>query len=650
MTAYTSPGAWYVSSAAWSLVSAWAASHSYSAGALVRQNAAPTVGNERVFACIVAGTSGASEPTWVVTKGAKTTDSSVTWIEVTGQPGVNGDTTNSAVWQASKAPPLGMIIYDSTSGALQVCTTASGNSLASVPTFSATAGVTTNDSSNVWTSLGAASGFAAWAAPARRGAIVFATNWGVAGNDFYFADNHAESQTTALTFNPPGANNLQGSRCLSVDHTAGVPPAGVKSGATVTASSAGMTINSAPNFPWNYFYGITFATSAQLTVGDITGSILVFDTCGFDVSIGTSSLSIGNSTPGVVVWNNCTVKFGATTSSIRIYDTNWTWRNTANAVLGTTIPTSLITLVSGNMLNSTSLIEGVDLSAITTNLVYGGSFQGYVCFKDCKLGSGVTIAANLSGNSVSTLVDVIRCDSGGTNYQLSRFGMQGQQVTSTSVVRTGGATDGATPVSHQIGTGTFLSTWYPYSGIPITVWNTTTAANLTVTLHGVALATSLPTNADLWFDVEYLGASGNPLGSFVSGGLANVLSTPSNLTADTASAWSSKATARGNSTNYTAASGSTLGDVISVSSAPAGMIFFCTASGSSAGSVPGAYGSAVDGQQITDGTATFTAGYRFKLTLTLSAPQPAQAGYLYVYPKSGQASSIFFLDPLAVLV
>jgi hypothetical protein len=80
-------------------VNGWAASTTYVCGALVRQSALPALGSECVFACIAStsgtGTSGASEPSWSTSKGTKTTDNTVTWMEVTGNPGVNNDNTNT---------------------------------------------------------------------------------------------------------------------------------------------------------------------------------------------------------------------------------------------------------------------------------------------------------------------------------------------------------------------------------------------------------------------------------------------------------------------------------------------------------------------------------------------------------------------------
>src|SRR6185369_16628476 len=83
------------------------------AGVLRRQASAPSVGSERVFVCIVAGTTAnTADATWTTTRGAKTTDGSATWQECTGASAVNGDLTNTPNWTAVKntAVTLGQII------------------------------------------------------------------------------------------------------------------------------------------------------------------------------------------------------------------------------------------------------------------------------------------------------------------------------------------------------------------------------------------------------------------------------------------------------------------------------------------------------------------------------------------------------------
>jgi hypothetical protein len=97
---------WYCGSTKWSAVSAWAASTAYSVGNLRRQLAAPTVGNERVWRCTTAGTSGGSEPSWTLTQGSTTNDGSAVWTEVTGQETYGWDAahariTNALAWMAA---------------------------------------------------------------------------------------------------------------------------------------------------------------------------------------------------------------------------------------------------------------------------------------------------------------------------------------------------------------------------------------------------------------------------------------------------------------------------------------------------------------------------------------------------------------------
>src|SRR4029453_17975362 len=162
-------------------VTAWPTSTAVAAGVLRRQSATPTVGNERGFACIVAGTTSGTGPSpWIMTKGAKTTDGGVTWQECTGQPGLNGDTTNCPSWPLSTAYALGQVIKGVTNSVLFICSTA-GTSGGSEPSWSTTAGQTTTDNTVTWTSLGAASGFTAFMCPFARLQSAYAANWMTAG-------------------------------------------------------------------------------------------------------------------------------------------------------------------------------------------------------------------------------------------------------------------------------------------------------------------------------------------------------------------------------------------------------------------------------------------------------------------------------------
>jgi hypothetical protein len=239
---------------------------------------------------------------------------------------------------------------------------------------------------------------------------------------------------------------------------------------------------------------------------------------------------------------------------------------------------------------------------------------GIGLFKDCKLNASATMTSSGGILPIPALVDLTRCDSGGTAYRNERYHWGAVETTSTTVVRTGGASDGATSISHRIATTVNLVainstpvSFFP--ALPLVIWNAVTGSNRSVTLYGIANDSRVPNNDEVWFDCEYLGSASSPQGSIASGTKSNMLATASSLTADT-SAWDSAATARANSHAYS------VGDVIKTASNP-GRIFFCTTAGTSAGSEPGGYATATDGGSITDSGATFRAGCRFSQTLTL---------------------------------
>lgn len=186
------------------------------------------------------------------------------------------------------------------------------------------------------------------------------------------------------------------------------------------------------------------------------------------------------------------------------------WTNTPSAVnAGATIPT---TLFGGTNNSGTILVEGVDLSALGSGktLVGVASTIAYFTFKDCKLGSAVTVASAPS-SALAYVIDVIRCDSGNTNYRTERHLFFGDMTTETTIVRTGGATDGTTGFSYKVVTTANTKFTSPFNVPPIAIWNDTTGSAKTITVEGIASA--VPNNDEVYMDVEYLGDSASPQGS-----------------------------------------------------------------------------------------------------------------------------------------
>lgn len=100
-------------------VAQWAAAHTYGAGSIVRQLAAPSVGNERCFRTAAGGISSAVEPTWVLTKGSSSpTDGTVTdWLEVTGNSTYSWTAPHARAATAASFMAAGDNLYTSSASA-----------------------------------------------------------------------------------------------------------------------------------------------------------------------------------------------------------------------------------------------------------------------------------------------------------------------------------------------------------------------------------------------------------------------------------------------------------------------------------------------------------------------------------------------------
>jgi hypothetical protein len=596
-----------------------------------------TPGNERVFVCTVAGTSGSTEPVWTLTKGAKTTDNTVTWMEVTGQPGVNGDITNTPSWVAIGTAALGNIIKDAAGTHLFVCTTAGTTKSAPEPVWNTTTGGTTTDNFATWTCLGDVS--SAWAAPAPRLSNMLNTSWAQAGNYIYAAADHAEVQPSAINITTISGTPASPNYVISVA-AATVPPtsASWSAGASVTTVGPnGLTLNVGQGGGY-YLNGLTLSAGSGATTAGLflSAGRVVIDGCSIN-KLGTtgaaSAITIGSSGTGAdALINNTQFKFGNTQDRIT-YNGRLRLQNIPTLLTsGSSVPTNSLFTASGPYFLE---IVGVDLSPIGTTPVLAPASGTIAALVGCKLASGAVI---ISSPVTATQVDAINCDSAATDYQKARYAYAGTLTTETAVVRTSGAVVDATHVSDKIATNTNTSWISPFASIALAIWNATTGSSVTVTVYGVYNGAALPNNDEIWMEVEYPGSASSPLASIATTTKANAMTAAAAVTSDT-SAWDSVATARANSTAYA------LGDARSVSS-NTGRIFFCTTAGTSSGSLPAGYASAADGGSVTDGTAVFRAGERFKLTSTFT---PQLAGPIYVRPKGGRVSSTYYIDPLPAL-
>jgi hypothetical protein len=509
--------------------------------------AAPAVNSERVFVCIVAGTTGGAEPAWVLTRGAKTTaDGTVTWMETTGDSAVNGDAANTVNWTAAKAigvPTLGATIQRNNGASYWICTTA-GTMGASEPAWpNDTAGTTQADGTTTWTCLGVVGNFTGGQAPHARVQNSCANTWFAVGNTIYVGDNHAESQATAITLSPTGSNpNIN--KIICHNHSGSYPPSSsdLRTGASlsvttansITWSQAGMTYVHGLQFKAGT--GVNSASAASILITLTSNGSMYFDACSFRLeNIGNSGSVVQCATSNTTstVFNNCTVFFGHVNDFVSAGACQFVWQNTGQILeSGSAVPAQFFITGGSSTACPTVTLEALDLSQLTgviwsnSGNVMGRPFT----IKDCKLNASATIT---QPSAVDTVVQLVRSDSGATGYKSTRYAYEGTETTETSITRVGGATDPTSQAQSRKIVTTANSQWLrPFKAEPYAIWNPTTGANVTVTVFGTINAGALPNNDDIWMEVEYLGSSSFPIGTIVTTTKANLFAANAAVASD----------------------------------------------------------------------------------------------------------------------
>lgn len=354
-----------------------------------------------------------------------------------------------------------------------------------------------------------------------------------AGGTVYVSDNHAETQATAMTLTSPGTADSM-TRVLCVDDSA-EPPTALATTATVST-----TVGSDMSFVgFAYFYGITFncgnsSSSAHININATTPRAIYFDACSLRLngSSASSRIFIGTTAGSaqddqLVYLNNTTMHFGNASQAATV-QTLFRWQNTPSAV-GGTLPTTLFLTLASPVIAE---IRGVDLSALGSgktlvNMV--GVSPGRFLFENCKLGSSVTITTGAIAGQGGVGVRLVNCASDDTNYRYYAQAYQGEIFHEATIVRTGGASDGTTPISRKMVTTANSRFESPLESDPMVFWNETVGSSVTATVEVVTDNVTL-TDAEAWVEVEYLGTSGFPLSLFAHDRATNILSTPVNQT------------------------------------------------------------------------------------------------------------------------
>lgn len=353
-----------------------------------------------------------------------------------------------------------------------------------------------------------------------------------AGDTVWVSQSHAQSGSTFG--NMFWAGTIAAPIRILCGNDAAEPPTALATGATCTATgTSGGTVNTTGAA--NYIYGITFiATSTSspvLAVGSTSAGDCRYESCNFRLDgNGTGpriSLAGGNS-----IFSNCGFKFANASQGISALAGQIIIRG-GSLLSGGTSPTAFC---FGTGIGEV-VFEGFDLSNADAaiNLVSSvGNSGSHIAFRNCKLPASWSGVLATGTFGLGERYELHNTDATSTNYRLWVKTGTGDVTHETTLVRTGGASDGTTPIAWKHVTSANALWPYPLFGPEIVQWNEITGSSITATIEVLHDSATALKDSEIWIEVQYLSASGTPLGTFINDGSADILATGTDQTSSSA--------------------------------------------------------------------------------------------------------------------
>lgn len=358
-----------------------------------------------------------------------------------------------------------------------------------------------------------------------------------AGDTIYISQAHSE--TTASGFSVALAGSLASPTRVICGNDGAEPPTSVDTTAQIASTGASSITFTGTCF---YVYGLKIScgsgsNAATLNCCNTSAHNVLWESSQFLVDGANVASFLSAGLGGVTRWRNCDVRFSNASQTIS-GTSRLVWEG-GSLLAGGTSPTTLMALgVSG------ALLSGVDLSAggSSMNIFTASGAGGSFVVRDSKL------PASWSGSLVTGALgqgerhELFNCDSGDTNYRLWVEDYTGTIKQETTIVLTGGASDGTTSLSWRMVTSANAKVPHLLLVSPeIMVWNDTVGSSVTATVEIVhdsqgAGSGSKFQDDEIWLEVMYLGTSGYPLGSWASDRAATVIATAANQ-ADSTATW-----------------------------------------------------------------------------------------------------------------
>lgn len=367
-----------------------------------------------------------------------------------------------------------------------------------------------------------------------------------AGDRFLTDYRHSESTGASINVALVGTLASPG-QLLSVTQSGASGASALTAGAIVATGAGAYSITFTGS---GYVYGHVFkggvgsSSTLQIILGSGNQEYQVLDVCELWVATGHASsagITVGASsttTQGATRWLNTSVKFNHASNSIRLSHGDFDWVG-GGAISGTTSPTNVLAPVAGMV---SARLSGLDFSTFgsTVNLVTSaGDWCGKIVFRNIVMPaswSGTIGTCGNPGARIEAYNVAAAVASGENNFSMWIEDYAGSIKHETTIVRTGGASDGVNGLSHKIATS--ANAEWPtivMRGPELYAWCNSTGSK-TFTVHYVAdenvaegqgAGTSNAFRDDeFWIEVEALGTSDSPQASLASG-VCGAIATPS---------------------------------------------------------------------------------------------------------------------------
>lgn len=360
------------------------------------------------------------------------------------------------------------------------------------------------------------------------------------GDKIWFSQAHSESTASAVTVSI-SASAASPTYMLCGDDSAEPPTSLANTAVIATTGANTITLNTAGSL---YSHGINFkagsgAVSASVNVSGFSNRFNVWNDCGFEVAGTTGGSIILGASAGTTKCVDCRFKFGATSSAINATSASVLIIDGGSVLSGSASITDLVSLDN----SSTALISGMDLSNLHSAVnIFRGSSGGRGVIRNCKLPASWSGSVATSLTRQSDRFSLYNCDSSDTNYRLWIEAWAGSIKQETTIVLSGGASDGTTSISWCMATNADAKLPnQPLTSDEVVIWNDTTGSALTATVEIVHDSEGSGTGGrftddEIWLEVHYLGTSGYPLSSIVTDFKADIIATAADQ-ADSTASW-----------------------------------------------------------------------------------------------------------------